>query len=68
MLLIKNGMLQGFDVMQINYGADISLMLPAQLFTQFNKNRQIKANRYISNATTKKPSTFAKKIALRKAE
>jgi len=33
MLLIKNGMLQGFDVMHINYGADISLMLPAQLFT-----------------------------------
>ena len=61
MLLIKNGMLQGLDVMPINYGADLSLMLPAQLFTQFNKNRQIKANRYISNAIAKKPSTFENK-------
>ena len=68
MLLIKNEMLPGLDVMPNHYGADLSLMLPAQLFTQFNKNRQIKANRYISNATTKHPSTSGKQIALRKAE
>ena len=59
MLLIKNGMLQGLDVMPINYVADLSLMFPAQLFTQFSKNRQINANRYISNGITK-PSTFEK--------